>query len=1496
MKFASSALFLSLIFLSGPALAASPPPMDPPVINFQGRIEVGDLGYSGTSWFAFTIGKEGIPAPLWNGWVQTTCVEGIYNILLGKDTDEELTADLFRQTDLFLRVAFSTNGTQWETLTPDQQITSVAFSINADLLDGLNSPSSAIVGITDPQTLTNKALGDGTYTTYFLVQPQTEVAVGAVPEGYLWYDSENHALKVRVAGAKWVTLTGDTGAISNVPGAGTVANTLRDDGGAWQSTNQLQVWDYGSYSGVVDIEGVLSFNDNTDTYITQDSAFSNEYLDFYVGDVQQFRMTNFGKFECFTSPAGETTPVIRWKSDQDTGIGHTFTGGTDNTNELSVIAGGTKVMTIGSGTAVNPYVHIDVDGTAGNPALEIGGNDGAGIYQGLTGSSLSFTTQSTVVMHLNNQQQVKIGRSATFDDATLYFQVDGKIKVNQDMADNSLWISQDANTNNSDPSNTVGGALHVYNQSNTGTAISAYSNVPNPLTPLAWLRVGSSFNDQPVLRLRGASAVSNPLYIEQQSEPGASPAAGHIYMDADDKLLKYYNGVDWVALTAGGGGTLSGGGALGQAAYWTGADTLAGEAAFAYDAALDRLTVLHGTFTGLTAAVVDINGGTVDATVIGLTTPAAGEFTSLTADTVALDTDGTAAAPAITWESDANTGLFHPAAGQLAWTTAGNESLFLSEGGYFLVTGGTAHYAPSAWFEVTGGRKGLDTAKFSTNTGGNNAIRVNANNGYGSGVYINVAEESSGDGLSVFNRGEGSALWINQSETAGDAAIYVRNYSADQAFNIRQEASIPDNDPGIATGGAVHIYNSNNTGMALSIFSAQNAALSPLAWLAGRGFQGYQPVLRLEATSSHSVPLQLLPQVQPIAAANAQTGELYVDANDGTLQYFNGVDWVVLTGSAGGAGDFATRALDNLSAVAINAALLPGTDDSIDLGDGTHEWKDLYVDGTANIDSLVADTADINAGTVDGAAINGSTVGLTTPAAGKFTNLSATTAIAAASGAAVNEFSIDGTLAGNSDSALPTEQAVKTYVDGQFTSQSWSSGTGANTYVTYWTGEKTISGESPFTYDPATDKLVLAGFMEVTSSAGGLTSGMVYLSASGDSSNALYVDKPDGNYAAVNVNVQTDATGAALRIRNTGEGAGSYGIDIGQFTSHTSAHALNINNDGPGSAINISHSAAGQDKAVWVYNESAKGAIWIRQEGDIANTAVNDSSGGALHVYNNGSTGSAITAYSSETATSALVWFRASYQPVLRVEGLTNRANPFWLVPQDKPAGAIAYTVQTGEMYMGTDGSLNYYKGDGWERLVGRWTVETCVLTDDDTFNPDTPTITGPRNFNEGRPLRYRGDSSDPWLYGMVAGSAAGAVTVAGAALPNPLAEIEVGKPELIRQINFFEPGNLVQGDDFMSPNTWEMQEGYIVRATAKVETADNADVRIAIGVNAAGDDLITAPGYINLAQSTAKVATGVDISTANYSLAFGDKIFVNVDQGGEPGNNLSVTLQVVTP
>jgi len=68
-------------------------------------------------------------------------------------------------------------------------------------------------------------------------------------------------------------------------------------------------------------------------------------------------------------------------------------------------------------------------------------------------------------------------------------------------------------------------------------------------------------------------------------------------------------------------------------------------------------------------------------------------------------------------------------------------------------------------------------------------------------------------------------------------------------------------------------------------------------------------------------------------------------------------------------------------------AVRPKFSNTVDLGTSLLEYKDLYIDGVANIDSLVADAVTVSSGT-----INGTTIGGTTPAAGTFSTLAATSA------------------------------------------------------------------------------------------------------------------------------------------------------------------------------------------------------------------------------------------------------------------------------------------------------------------------------------------------------------------------------------------------------------------------------------------------------------------------------------------------------------------------
>ena len=114
-----------------------------------------------------------------------------------------------------------------------------------------------------------------------------------------------------------------------------------------------------------------------------------------------------------------------------------------------------------------------------------------------------------------------------------------------------------------------------------------------------------------------------------------------------------------------------------------------------------------------------------------------------------------------------------------------------------------------------------------------------------------------------------------------------------------------------------------------------------------------------------------------------------------------------------------------------DGAVVPVTDNDIDLGTSSLEFKDLHLDGTANIDSLVADTADINGGTADNVVIGGSTAAAITG-----TTLVANTSLnIAGDGATVTGIKDEDDMSSNSATKLATQQSIKAYVDAQLTAE-----------------------------------------------------------------------------------------------------------------------------------------------------------------------------------------------------------------------------------------------------------------------------------------------------------------------------------------------------------------------------------------------------------------------------------------------------------------------------
>ena len=174
---------------------------------------------------------------------------------------------------------------------------------------------------------------------------------------------------------------------------------------------------------------------------------------------------------------------------------------------------------------------------------------------------------------------------------------------------------------------------------------------------------------------------------------------------------------------------------------------------------------------------------------------------------------------------------------------------------------------------------------------------------------------------------------------------------------------------------------------------------------------------------------------QLISAFNASTGHTHDGtAGDGgpvsVLRDSNAYNRILLDTSNNHLEFYVNVSSSSVQQLRIeDGAIVPITDNDIDLGTASLEFKNLYIDGTANIDSLVADTADINAGTVD------AVIGGTTPAAGTFTTLTANTSLALASGSTVTSILDEDTMTSNSDTALATQQSIKAYVDSQVTAQ-----------------------------------------------------------------------------------------------------------------------------------------------------------------------------------------------------------------------------------------------------------------------------------------------------------------------------------------------------------------------------------------------------------------------------------------------------------------------------
>ena len=131
----------------------------PTVVSYQGQVVLDGTPYDGTGTFKFAVVDADGSTTYWsndgsssgepgNG-VSLTVIKGLFNVLLGdlslEYMDAPLEADVFDDTEVYLRVWFSNDGGTFVQLNPDRRIAAVPYALqaqaaleaaNADTVDG----------------------------------------------------------------------------------------------------------------------------------------------------------------------------------------------------------------------------------------------------------------------------------------------------------------------------------------------------------------------------------------------------------------------------------------------------------------------------------------------------------------------------------------------------------------------------------------------------------------------------------------------------------------------------------------------------------------------------------------------------------------------------------------------------------------------------------------------------------------------------------------------------------------------------------------------------------------------------------------------------------------------------------------------------------------------------------------------------------------------------------------------------------------------------------------------------------------------------------------------------------------------------------------------------------------------------------------------------------------------------------------------------------------
>ena len=189
----SLSLSKSVLFSAALTAASLLSAQVPQILNYQGRVAVGDpaVNFDGSGAFKFALVGGAGPSSYWSNdgsstvgsepaaAVTLTVTKGLYSVLLGDSTLTNMTAiphSVFANSDVRLRVWFDDGSTGSQLLTPDQQIAAVGYAMVA----GGVQPG---VDISAGTVTATSFSGDGSGLTNLPAVAAPPVGMVLIPEG-----------------------------------------------------------------------------------------------------------------------------------------------------------------------------------------------------------------------------------------------------------------------------------------------------------------------------------------------------------------------------------------------------------------------------------------------------------------------------------------------------------------------------------------------------------------------------------------------------------------------------------------------------------------------------------------------------------------------------------------------------------------------------------------------------------------------------------------------------------------------------------------------------------------------------------------------------------------------------------------------------------------------------------------------------------------------------------------------------------------------------------------------------------------------------------------------------------------------------------------------------------------------------------------------------------------------------------------------------------------